>query len=847
MTDSYGTFDPVKTEDYAAPLLESYRDINQGMDNYWGQELQNYKYKAQDAGIKDLEALTNLSSAIGKRIDEQIKKRREEQITKGMLWLKENPLDVLTTERFEAEIARLKEEGRSVDEFVAQYESSEGSDIWTSESFRELNSAQKYGAVVEWAEGKVRDYDPSNNEKLQNAVTAEEYKAAEYAASVQLYKTIGALNPALVQKHVISKQKELEAAAFSKWNQKRTQEIKAERQKIARSQLISCHANGQGGCQKDYLNKRAPLVGNSAAKKELMAQYLVMAKDGTLTSNVIQDLETKNKDNEIVSSADGKTYAWNEFFAEDWVKIKQAAIDTEARNMERAQQEKNTKAMQEIPVKLKEILGDNFDVVEGLNQEQLAQIRNYQSGLAAKGVTGNPLTVLNNMLKFNDADKNLLANEKAKALKMAKEGTLNSETLKEFSQLAQIDSEITRLAKLGDDSNTLKKENHKAIGKLIDTEPTSDGEGAKPTEIKVIGEYRRQYDALVRQYKKIPNITNPEDQAFETIRKEIAAVVEADLSGNSTDKYVSGAWKWGPTINYAPNSVNAQLSEGTKIVSYVNELIEETNDDSILDTHQLFAPNILKSFNKKGTKPHRLAHQLAKSFAQKNIKDAEGNVITAYDIMERQGKLYGADKHNIWKTADHPTYITAFKTLSKEAQELCTKEGNSINCTARALSTTGVDNTDWIPNNEGEQLKSFAESNGTTFGEYAAALELIPLLNIDFNNEDPFSKMDDFEWNHYWKSVYKYSGGQDKNALNNLILPDMKFILEESNENEEEVVEEDPRPTWSSKKYKNYNEFRKDVLAWRERNFQKENEEEIENYQNKINHLDPKNRNVPIK
>ena len=60
MTDSYGTFDPVKTEDYAAPLLESYKDINAGMDNYWGQELQNYKYKAQDAGIKDIEALSCL-------------------------------------------------------------------------------------------------------------------------------------------------------------------------------------------------------------------------------------------------------------------------------------------------------------------------------------------------------------------------------------------------------------------------------------------------------------------------------------------------------------------------------------------------------------------------------------------------------------------------------------------------------------------------------------------------------------------------------------------------------------------------------------------------------------------
>ena len=179
--------------------------------------------------------------------------------------------------------------------------------------------------------------------------------------------------------------------------------------------------------------------------------------------------------------------------------------------------------------------------------------------------------------------------------------------------------------------------------------------------------------------------------------------------------------------------------------------------------------------------------------------------------MERQGKLYGADKHNIWKTADHPTYITAFKTLSKEAQELCTKEGNSINCTARALSTTGVDNTDWIPNNEGEQLKSFAESNSTTFGEYAAALEILPMLNLNPTDSDPFAAMDDFEWNHYWKSVYKYSGGQDKNALNNLIYPEMKFILEESNENEEEVVDE----------------------------------KEI--YKNKIKHLDPKNRNVPIK
>lgn len=772
MADSYGTFNPVEQENYAAPLLESYQQINQGMDNYWGQELANYKYKAQDAGIQDLEALTNLSTAIGARVDEQIKKRKEEQITKGMLWLKENPLDVLTTERFENEIARLKSEGKSIEEFVAQYESQEGSDIWTSESFRELNSAQKYGAVVEWAEGKVRDYDPSNNEQLQNAVTVEEYKAAEYAASVDLYKQLGALNPALVQKHVIAKQKELEAAAFSKWNQKRTEEIKSERLKIARSRLISCHQNGQEGCAVDYLNVRGPVVGNAAAKKEMMAQYLVMAKDGTLTSNVIEDLESKNEKNTIISSADGKTYQWNEFFAEDWIKIKQAAIATEARNMELEQKEKNSKAMNEIPIRLKEILGDNFDIVEGLNQDQLAQIRSYQGALAAKGVTGNPLLVLNNMLRFNDADKNQLANEKAKALEMAKNGTLNSETLKEFSQLAQIDSEITRLAKLGDESNAFKKENHKAISLAIEITPTVDGSGSTPAETKIIGMFKRKYNEYVKKYKNLPNITNPEDLALETVLKEIEAIKgQQEIKGMPPHPMYNNKWIWIPEKQLTSNKVKNQVQEGVKIIGYIDELIDDKGDDSLLDTQQFFPESVLKSY-KKGVRPPKFAFELAKKFAEKGIVSADGNVITAYDIMNRQSAIGDSEKLNKNLDEEDPSFIKGFKKLSKDAQKLCTFNGDSLNCTIRALATTGEDNTDFIPGEEGEGIKIFAENNGTTFGEYAAALELLPMLNLNPTDGDPFSNLDDYEWNHYFKSIYKYSGGKNKEALNNTIYSD---------------------------------------------------------------------------
>ena len=87
-------------------------------------------------------------------------------------WCRERPnLDnsVRGISRFWSTVCRNGQEGKSIDEFVGKYEKKKDSDIWTSESFRNLNSAQKYGAVVEWVEGKVRDYDPSNNEKMQNA------------------------------------------------------------------------------------------------------------------------------------------------------------------------------------------------------------------------------------------------------------------------------------------------------------------------------------------------------------------------------------------------------------------------------------------------------------------------------------------------------------------------------------------------------------------------------------------------------------------------------------------------------------------------------------------------------
>ena len=75
---------------------------------------------------------------------------------------------------------------------------------------------------------------------------------------------------------------------------------------------------------------------------------------------------------------------------------------------------------------------------------------------------------------------------------------------------------------------------------------------------------------------------------------------------------------------------------------------------------------------------------------------------------------------------------------------------------------------------QGGLFKEIAEANGTTFSEYAAAMEILPKLDIDFGVENPFEQLDDYEFLEYNKALFKYSGGTNKEALANTIRTDFK-------------------------------------------------------------------------
>ncbi len=809
-----GSFEPIESEDYVAPLTQSYKEINEGMANYWDQEISNANYKAAFAG-KNLESLASMSSTIAETLAKREERIKQERINKGMLWLKENPLDIISQEKFEAEIARLKAEGKEIDEFVARYEKSEDSNIWTSQSFRDLNAAEKYGAVVSWVEKKVQKYDPENNPELQNATSYEEYKAAEDKASIELYNELGDLNPALVYKHVIGPQKEKEEEAYSKWNAKREEEIKLERVRIAQNEMITCMNNGQVGCHTAYLDKRSPYVGKANANKELMATYLNLAKTGQLTSKMIQDIETKHDDNNIISTADGKTYAWNEFFAEDWIKIKDAAMAYESKNMENAQKSKNFNANLELDKTLAEIQGENFNASKGYNNDQMLVLQSVRTNMINNGVTGLPLQRINNIINYGSANKLHTDEMRIKALKEIETGVLTTERLhNEYPVSLHNDSELKAGAAKNDPSLALKKENHKSIEALIKGEITADGSGLSADENKVIGHFQRKYNNLVKLYDS-QGVENPEDAAYLQIKGEIELAKKLDednIKGNET-WFIEDDWVYNRPEESSQDVLtrfNEQLAEKLETI---DKLVKK-NGVQVLDTQQLFKPEILQEWE-SGKKIPTFAVKLADKLNEQGYRNEDGSLMTGYDIMKRQKKIANIEEVNEGKTEDDPTYVGAFKKLNPSMQKKCLD--GTPNGTFIALSSTGTDNVDWL-GDLGPELKLFSEENGYSFSFGAALLDITPKLDlVPDMSENIFDFLDPFETNEFNKSLFKWSGGTDLNALNECAFD------------------------WAKKEKKVENKEEKKIVNKEEN--KKVNEKEL--YISKINHLDPKQRNVP--
>lgn len=754
MSDSFqgGKFDPVESEDYVAPLQTGYKQINEGMDNYWDQEISNYNYAASFAG-DGLKALAGMSETVSGVLKEREEKKKKEDFAKGYMWLYENGVPAEEQQAYDDATAELQEEGREINAMRTDWEN-RGGDIWTSVEFKKLNKAEQHGAVVAFVEGKLQQYSPGTNEAMNNATSYEEYKAAESTARMELYKSLGDINPALVNKHVFEGQRKKEESAYNNWNAERTKQIKEQEIVDAKKTLMSCAMTGADGvnCIMNYANNYAGLYGGQKgkARREALGHLKTLADNGVLKENQTDKmLDMKYK------HADGHETTFRTQYPAEAQTIEDAVDDYATKEYNRKQNENKLNAHAETQEFLKNIPAENISE-KGYDLTILKQVKQMQRDQKKK-YNGHADPYLQTMIEDLDGNKNIIADRTLDAEQEFLDGTLNSETLKEYPLMVQLDPDIQKKAKAGD----------VAIAGAADFEKDLEAMVKKAAKLTAGG-----YDDGANQLSRY----------FQATWRKRAIQLHESL--DEKDKHKAGQMafdetkalfveqtKLGPTesmfqsVNGDFISPNASSREEiAETAAAVDAAITKENSylkqmgASALDSPRLFfsEQELIDMQNNSAKMGTLVIPEKAKRIARKFDN------LNAIDVINKQREAIGMEPLT-------SKSLEAFDGLPSESKFLLNYSATSMT-SARSWGTSGETVTAIRP--DGEYVQAMAKENGTEFAPTMAGVEFAEQLEnegVTLDTTKPlYAQLNPQQRRDYNRYLYKYSGGTDKEALANL-------------------------------------------------------------------------------
>ena len=712
-----GKFDPVESEDYVAPLQTGYKQINEGMANYWDQELSNYNYAASFAG-DGLKALAGMSETVSGVLKEREEKKKKEDFAKGYMWLYENGIPPEEQKAYDDATEELQEEGREINEMRTEWEN-KGGDIWTSVEFKKLNKAEQHGAVVAFVEGKLQQYSPGTNEAMRNATSYEEYKAAESGARMELYKSLGDINPALVNKHVFEGQRQKEQSAYNNWNAERTKQIKEQEIVDAKKTLMSCAMTGADGvnCIMNYANNYAGLYGGQKgkARREALGHLKTLADDGVLKENQTDKmLDMKYK------HADGHETTFRKQFPAEAQQIEDAVDDYATKEYNRKQNENKLNAHAETQEFLKNIPAENI-TEKGYDLEILKQVKQMQINQRTK-YNGHSDPYLETMIRDLDGNKNIIADRKLDAEQEFLDGTLNSETLKEYPIMVQLDPEIQKKAKAGDvaiaGAGDFEKDLEAMVKKKAKLAAGGYDEGANQLSRYFQAQWRRR---AVQLQEALPE--GEKHKAGQMAFDETKALFEAQtklgpadsMFQNENGDFISPNASSKDEIAETAAAVDAAI---TKENSYLKSM-----GASALDSPRLFfsEQELIDMQNNSAKMGVLVIPEKAKRIAKK----FDG--LNAIDVINKQREAI--DMEPLTSKS-----LEAFDGLPSESKFLLNYSATSMT-SARSWGTYGENVT--AIREDGEYVASIAKENGTEFAPTMAGVEFAEQLENEGVTLDP--------------------------------------------------------------------------------------------------------------
>ena len=729
MTNSFqgGTFDPIRQEDYVPALEQNIKLQERGMDRYYAQLRENNRIQADMAG-QTFKALSQLSSKFGKIVEANQKKNQEAEFAQGMSDYYKYGFPKDESDAFEKAKDDEVNNQAELNKIGAKVEKETGP--WTAERFRKLSAHRQLGLVTAYVSEQSLLYNPLEVDGILDSTDPSDLEAKLSQYRNEQYKKLDGINPAIINKYFFTQQRKIEADLYNKFNAKRTGELKAQRlENYHLGFRDSVKAGTAGKGYLDYIklssgdhggDRAARLQANAIVKREIEA--------GLLTADDISG--KKGIGNEIIDHRGSGKKKFKDIYEAEYQDMLDALdAKTIADHKKKMQLEAVEFSQEEDDVIEK--LGDNFseDTVE---QEQDIFIRKY-------GKRSTQLDLYKS--EFSHEAKTKEDFTKA-AEKLAEDNQLTTERLNKFPYYVR--RQFRDVAQEIDAMHTANKLPLQTIEDAVVEKGKQLPNGNKHYSVGLkISQLQSKYLKLVENYK-IADVPNAENAAM-------TAVINEFQKNPGINKL--GTYEVLDTTNIKETAVTANFKK-IEIDSYLDAMGASSLDspEVFYSTEELVG--LAKGYGTIGWTTTPRVNYIAERLGVDPLT-AMNRMLAAVDLPEIEE-------------------TESFKALNEKVQaektNLINKTNNSSR-SVRAWGSTGEDNISIVPDGQGQELFDLAQETGGVFAEYAAALDILPLINM---NDLTSMEEDEDLMLEYNKSIFNYSGGTNLEALNNTLRSDFR-------------------------------------------------------------------------
>ena len=721
-----GDFNPVRAADYTPALQYNYNLIERGMGRYDSQLRENDKTRVQNAE-NNARMLSQFSQTLGKVLKAQAEERRANDMAEGMNLYYTDGFNKEDADKFDQVEESLREEDIQLSAIGSKYTET---DIFLDERFRRLSPNKQLGFTIAWAQDRATEYNPSMVESITSALDPTEYNRQLSNHRKDFYKQFAGINPAIINKYVFPEQRNSEKAAYRSWYAKRKDAITFERNEEASRALIQGLKSGDGSSLIKYSEKMQNDFGGSLGKAKNSGFEITKTAidNGLLNADDISALgETY-----FTPKGSSKPVKIKDHFPGKMNELQEALYDRAKREYEMVEGKKTIGFVKDetaLVDKYGEMLDNGEEITEDMVREDKRSLEEDYPGKKSS------------KLAYIESDLTLEAKTIEKYTEAAEDladmGLLTKDRLAEFPW--QVQRQLQDVAQLQTSANTQQKVYLEAIKDAVNIQAEALADGTRDPSARIlVAQMQAQYMKRVQDLVAV-DTPNPHAQAFNEIDAQFQARLK--VKGFKTAK--------GFNIFDTPTAVyQNQLAANMKLQTYTNYLTS-MGADALNSPGAFFDGAALTTARKGYGKAGWTEPPLAKWLGDKLGIDPLTALNIQVDAWNENNPDFQVERFELT-----PSYEALENNVTPEGKILINQD-KTLDSVSRGWGTTGVENTELVY--DYETLNAVAEETGISFA-HAATINDLGELNED-NESD------------WWKSVWKYSGGTDINALNNLKRP----------------------------------------------------------------------------